>query len=99
MLTANGLAAILFMISYVLFGVAVIRTATVPRWAGVLVAVGAPAHFGWFRDSSAGSTAAWPIAILGSVSLGAGLALARLPAVAHTPAASDVVVPDKPTRG
>ena len=40
----NGLAAILFMIGYVLFGVAMIRTATLPRWSGVLVAVGAPAH-------------------------------------------------------
>ena len=98
MLTANGLAAILFMISYVLFGVAMIRTATVPRWAGVLVAVGAPAHLLGFGIAQLVSTAAWPTAILGSVSLGAGLALARLPAVTHTPAASDVVVPDKPTR-
>ena len=40
----NGLAAILFMIGYVLFGVAKIRTAALPRWSGVLVAVGAPAH-------------------------------------------------------
>jgi hypothetical protein len=40
----NGLAAILFMIGYVLFGVAMIRTAALPRWSGVLVAVGAPAH-------------------------------------------------------
>jgi hypothetical protein len=40
----NGLAAILFMIGYALFGIAMIRTATLPRWSGVLVAVGAPAH-------------------------------------------------------
>ena len=40
----NGLAAIAFMIGYVLFGVAMVRTATLPRWAGILVAVGAPAH-------------------------------------------------------
>jgi hypothetical protein len=39
----NGLAAILFMIGYVL-GVAMIRTATLPHSCGVLVAVGAPAH-------------------------------------------------------
>jgi hypothetical protein len=50
----NGLAAILFMIGYPLFGVAMIRTATLPRWSGVLVAVGAPAPFAGFRDSSAG---------------------------------------------
>ena len=38
------LAAILFIIGYVLFGVAMIRTAALPRWSGLLVAVGAPAH-------------------------------------------------------
>ena len=38
-LIVNGLAAILFMIGYVLFGIAMIRTATLPRWSGVLVAV------------------------------------------------------------
>ena len=70
----NGLAAILFMIGYVLFGIAMIRTATLPRWSGVLVAVGAPAHLIGFGVSQLVSTAAWSIAILGSVSLGAGLA-------------------------
>jgi hypothetical protein len=39
----NGLAAILFMLGYILFGVAMIRSATMPRWFGVLVAVSAPA--------------------------------------------------------
>jgi hypothetical protein len=29
----NGLAAILFMIGYVLFGLAMIRTGTLPRWS------------------------------------------------------------------
>jgi hypothetical protein len=29
----SGLAAILFMIGYILFGVAMIRTATLPRWS------------------------------------------------------------------
>lgn len=46
----NGSAAILFMIGYILFGIAMIRTATMPRCSGVLVAVGAPAHLlglGW----------------------------------------------------
>ena len=40
----NGLAAVTFIIGYVLFGVAMTKTATLPRWSGVLVAVGAPAH-------------------------------------------------------
>jgi hypothetical protein len=35
----NGLAAILFMIGYVLFGVALIRTVTLRHWSGVLPAV------------------------------------------------------------
>jgi hypothetical protein len=41
---------------------------------GVLVALGAPAHLLGFGIAQLVSTAAWPIAILGSVSLGAGLA-------------------------
>jgi hypothetical protein len=69
----NGLAAILFMIGYIVFGIAMIRTATLPRWSGVLVAVGAPAHLLGFGIAQLVSTAAWPIAILGSACLGAGL--------------------------
>lgn len=69
-----GLAAILFMIGNVLFGLAMIRIATLPRWSGVLIAVGAPAHLIGFGVSQLVSTAAWSIAILGSASLGAGLA-------------------------
>jgi hypothetical protein len=42
----NVLAPILFMIGYLLFGVAMIRSAILPRWAGVLVAVGAPRRHG-----------------------------------------------------
>jgi hypothetical protein len=93
----NGLAAILFMIGYVLFGVAMIRTSTVLRWSGVLVAVGAPAHLLGFGIAQLVSTAAWPIAILGSVSLGAGLAWPGY-RLWRAPTASDVVVSDKSTR-
>jgi hypothetical protein len=57
-----------------LFGVAMIKSATLPRWSGILIAVGAPAHLLGFGIAQLVSTAAWPIAILGSVSLGAGLA-------------------------
>ena len=49
----NGLAAILFIIGYVLFGVAMIRTSTLPRWSGVLVAGGCSRSLTWFRDSTA----------------------------------------------
>jgi hypothetical protein len=93
----NGLAAILFMIGYVLFGVAMIRTATLPRWAGVLVAVGAPAHLLGFGIAQLVSTAAWPIAILGSVSLGAGLAWPGY-RLWRTPAASDLLPSNNSTR-
>jgi hypothetical protein len=90
----NGLAAILFMIGYILFGVAMIRTVTLPRWAGILVAVGAPAHLLGFGIAQLVSTAAWAIAILGSVSLGAGLAWPGY-RLWHTPDASDVLLSDK----
>ena len=51
----------------------------------------------WFRDSTACfTTAAWPIAILGSVCLGAGLAWPGY-RLWQTPAGSDVLASDKPT--
>jgi hypothetical protein len=93
----NGLAALLFMIGYLLFGVAMIRTSTLPRWAGVLVAVGAPAHLLGFGIAQLVTTAAWPIAILGSVCLGAGLAWPGY-RLWHTPAAADLLHSDKSTR-
>ena len=68
----NGLAAITFIIGYILFGIAMTKTATLPRLSGVLVAVGAPAHLVAAGISVLVSTAAWPVAVLGSVSLGAG---------------------------
>jgi hypothetical protein len=92
----NGLAAILFMIGYVLFGTAMIRSTSLPRWSGVLVAVGAPAHLLGFGIAQFVSTAAWAIAILGSVSLGAGLAWAGF-RLWHKPTASDVLVSERPT--
>jgi hypothetical protein len=80
----NGLAAILFMLGYVLFGIAMIRTATPPRWSGVLVAVGAPAHFARFRDRSAGFDRRLADRDLGQCESWCRLGLARLSAVAHT---------------
>jgi hypothetical protein len=90
----NGLAAILFMIGYVLFGVAMIRTAALPRWSGVLVAVGAPAHLLGFGIAQLVTTAAWPVAILGSGCLGAGLGWAGY-RLWRTPTASDVLAADR----
>jgi hypothetical protein len=71
---SNGLAAIAFMVGYALFGIAMTRTATLPRLSGVLVAVGGPAHLIGFGISQLVSTAGWVVAVLGAASLGAGLA-------------------------
>jgi len=95
-LIVNGLAAILFMIGYLLFGIAMIRTATLPRWAGVLVAVGAPTHLLGFGIAQLVSTAAWPIAIVGSMCLGAGLGWTGY-RLWQTPTASDVVAAERTT--
>ena len=70
----NGVAALTFMFGYVLFGIAMIRTSSMPRLSGVLVALGAPAHLLGFGMAQVVSVIFWPVAILGAVSLGAGLA-------------------------
>ena len=93
----NGLAAILFMIGYLLFGIAMAKTATLPRLSGILVAVGAPAHLLGFGVAQLVSTAAWSVAVLGSVSLGAGLAWPGY-RLWRTPVASDSPPLDKGTR-
>ncbi len=72
----NGLAAVAFMVGYVLLGIAITKTTTMPRLSGVMMAVGAPAHLLGFGLAQFVSPAIWLIAILGSVSLGAGLAWA-----------------------
>jgi hypothetical protein len=92
----NGLAAILFMIGYIMLGIAMIRTATLPRWSGVLVAVGATAHLLGFGIAQLVTTSAWPIAILGSVCLGAGLGWPGY-RLWQTPTASAVLASDKTT--
>ena len=70
----NGVPALAFMIGYGLFGIAMTRARALPRPAGLLVAVGAPAHLLRFGMAQLVSTALWPVAILGAVSLAAGLA-------------------------
>jgi hypothetical protein len=59
-----------------------------------LVAVGAPAHLLGFGIAQLVSTAAWPIAILGSVSLGAGLAWPGY-RLWHAPAGSDLLAANR----
>jgi hypothetical protein len=69
----NALAAIGFVVGYVLFGIAMMRTAGLPRLSGILVAVGAPAHLVGFGLAQLVTPVLWPIAIAGAVSLGGGL--------------------------
>jgi hypothetical protein len=70
----NGLAVIGFVAGYVLFGIAMTRTATLPRLSGIFVAVGGPAYLLGGGIALIVSPAVWSVAVLGSVSLGAGLA-------------------------
>jgi hypothetical protein len=70
----NAVAAVGFMVGYVLLGVAIAKTPDLPRVAGVLVAVGAPSHLIGFALAQFASPSLWLVAIGGSVALGAGLA-------------------------
>src|SRR4051794_6467812 len=62
----NGLAAIAFMVGYVLFGLAMARTPTIPRLAGLLVVAGGPLHLLGFGLARLVTPALWPIAIVGA---------------------------------
>ena len=77
-IAVNGLAAVGFMAGYALFGIAMTRASSLPRVSGFLVALGAPAHLIGFGMAQLVSVALWPVAILGAVSLGTGLALPGL---------------------
>ena len=70
----NGLAAVAFMVGYVILGAAIARSEACPRWAGVLIAVGAPLHLVGFGIAQLAAPALWFVPVLGSVALGAGLA-------------------------
>ena len=70
----NALAVIGFVAGYALFGISMTRTATLPRLSGILVAVGAPAYLLGAGAAQLVSPAVWAVAVLGSASLGVGLA-------------------------
>jgi hypothetical protein len=70
----NAVAFVGFVVGFVLFGMAMVKTATLPRSSGLLVAVGAPAQVVGFALAQTVSPALWIVAILGSVALGVGLA-------------------------
>ena len=63
-----------FVVGFLLFGVAMAKTASLPRPSGLLVAVGAPSQVVGFALAQLVSPGLWAIAVLGSVALGAGLA-------------------------
>jgi hypothetical protein len=69
----NGVAFVGFVVGFVLFGMAMAKTATLPRFSGLLVAVGAPIQVFGFALGQTVSPALWSFAVLGSVALGAGL--------------------------
>jgi hypothetical protein len=74
-----------FVVGFMMFGVAMAKTASFPRPSGLLVAVGAPLQLVGFALAQFVSPALWAVALLGSMTLGAGLAwpgLAWLPNVA-----------------
>ena len=70
----NGVAFGGFVVGFVLFGIAMAKTAAFPRTSGLLVAVGAPSQVLAFALAQTVSPAMWAVAILGSLALGAGLA-------------------------
>jgi hypothetical protein len=70
----NVVAFVGFVVGFVMFGVAMAKTATLPRSSGLLVAVGAPSQVFGFAMAQTVSPALWTVAIVGSVALGTGLA-------------------------
>ena len=70
----NALAVIGFVVGYALFGIAMTRTATLPRLAGIFVAVGGPVYLLGAGVAQLVSPAVWAVAVLGSASLAAGMA-------------------------
>ena len=72
----NALAVIGFVAGYALFGTAMARTASLHRLSGIFVAVGGPAYLLGAGAAQLVSQALWAVAVLGSASLGGGMAWA-----------------------
>jgi hypothetical protein len=69
----NTMAFLGFVVGFVVFGVAMAKTATLPRSSGLLVAVGAPIQLAGFALGQFVAPVLWTVGILGSVALGVGL--------------------------
>jgi hypothetical protein len=63
-----------FVVGFVIFGVAMAKTAGFPRPSGVLVTIGAPCQVVGFALAQLVAPRLWALAVLGSVALGFGLA-------------------------
>src|SRR5215211_5813569 len=70
----NAVAFVGFVAGFNVFGMAMAKTATLPRSSGLLVAVGAPIQLLGFAMGQFVAPALLTIGILGSVALGVGLA-------------------------
>lgn len=70
----NVIAVVAFMAGYVILGTSIASSGELPRWPGILIAVGAPVHLVGFGVAQLAAPQLWFIAVLGSVALGAGLA-------------------------
>ncbi len=84
--TLNAVAFATFVVGFVIFGIAMTKTATLTRSPGIPIAVGAPSQVFGFAMAQVVSSTLWTIAVLGSAALGGGLAWAgymrwRQPAV------------------
>ena len=69
----NAVAFVGFVVGFIVFGMAMARTATLPRSSGLLVAVGAPIQLAGFAMGQFVAPVLWTIGVLGSVALGVGL--------------------------
>jgi hypothetical protein len=69
----NAVAFVGFVVGFIVFGVVMAKTATLPRSSGLLVAVGAPIQLAGFAMGQFVSPVLWTVGILGSVALGVGL--------------------------
>jgi hypothetical protein len=72
----NAVAFATFVLGFVLFGIAMTKTARLPHSPGILIATGAPTNVLGFATAYLVSSALWTIAVIGSAALGGGLAWA-----------------------
>ena len=70
----NAFAVVGFIAGFGILGVSMARSRVIPRWSGILVAVGAPLFLVGAAIALLVSPTFWFVTILGSLALGSGLA-------------------------